>query len=518
MGVLVVLLAIIVISQYFDSPISIPGLDLAEQRDSSLAAESTTINSDPTLWNDLAARQNTNGSWDDDLETTVIASNALTQSNDIIENSEDYIDWDEENVNISSVQVSNEESIEKATNWTVDNYQKDEPVQTQVLVNLHLNLYRISYDNGTPDTTNITEVTNQIILDSQRPDGSWNFDVQDTGISLYVLKKGKSEETERIKLGEDWLIDQKEDNTWGSVKNDTFALLGLHDTDEDLEPVLEQVLNAQEPDGSFEDGDVETTAWAVIALSLYDTPSTREAASQARAWLINNQGDTDRELALISLAEVEYLNSEVTRIASHEDTDHPEKDKGPPQEFYILTSLLGGIIIILIILFLRLSEHDALDGVRKNIYEYIKSHPGVNQNTIKRRLELSSSSTRHHLKILEKYEHILTHNDGRYLRYYTNRNGYSILTNGNGSGSNYKEIISILRKKTAANIVKHLKENPNTDQRQLAEALNVHPSTIHWHMKLLLSSNIISANRAGKSVQYQLIEPMNIEKLLALAS
>jgi predicted transcriptional regulator len=95
-----------------------------------------------------------------------------------------------------------------------------------------------------------------------------------------------------------------------------------------------------------------------------------------------------------------------------------------------------------------------------------------------------------------------------------NRNGYSLYTNGNG----YKEIIAVLRKTTAANIVKHLMTHPDTTQQHIAQALNLHPSTIHWHMKLLQSSNIISATRSGKSVQYRINEPLDMGKLLALAS
>ena len=68
------------------------------------------------------------------------------------------------------------------------------------------------------------------------------------------------------------------------------------------------------------------------------------------------------------------------------------------------------------------------------------------------------------------------------------------------------------------NIVKYLMENPNSTQRKLAKALKLHPSTIHWHTNLLIESNIISAERAGKTVQYQINGPIDIDKLLVLAN
>jgi predicted transcriptional regulator len=75
-----------------------------------------------------------------------------------------------------------------------------------------------------------------------------------------------------------------------------------------------------------------------------------------------------------------------------------------------------------------------------------------------------------------------------------------------------------LRKDNASEIVKFILKNPNTTQQRLADELNLHPSTIHWHTKLLIATRIISAKRSGKSVQYHVNQPKDMDKLLALAS
>ena len=473
------------------------------------ASQKNKLSVDAELWDELAARQQNNGSWEGDLETTVIASNALAQSVDLMDENEEEIEWDTDGDSLEDVKEKNSESVEAAQEWTVINYEDDAPISTQVYLSYHIGFINRQNEIDKGNITNLTQQINNVILKGQLEDGSWSNNIQQTSFSLYVLKKDQDVSDNAINAGENWLISQQKNGSWGSVLNDTFALLALHNTSYDMTNVINYVVSNQMSNGSI--GDLETTAWAVIALSLYDTPNSREAANSARQWLLEQKNVSDRDLALISLAESEYITREVNRIQSTHGIQH---GKSPPLIIVFFTGILGGIIIILSILYIRLGEHDALDGIRKDIYEFVKVHPGVNQNALMRRLNISSSSIRHHLRILEQYDYILPHNDGKYIRYYINKNGYSLYTNGNG----YKEIISVLRKSTASNIVKFILENPNTTQSHLAEALNLHPSTIHWHTKLLLSTKIISVKRSGKSVQYEINEPMDINKLLALAN
>ncbi len=483
--------------------------DLQSQQKSETEKESASLEAAPTVWDDLTVRQQDNGSWDNDLETTVIASNALTQNIDLMNEGNEKINWQMNQSELEEKIESNTQSVEDAQKWTVSNYEKDVPLTTQNHLSYQIGVAFRQQNIDSESIINLSQDTNDVILSFQSPNGSWYGDVQQTSFSIYVLKRSNLTNFNAITAGESWLISRQENNSWGGILNDTFALLALHNSTYNMEPVAERLITQQWTNGSF--GDLETTAWAVIALSLYDVPGSREAATYARQWLSQQENVSDRHLALISLAESEYLTNEATRIEGMRDI---HKDKGPPTLLLVFLGIVGGIIVILSIMFVRLSERNVFDGVRKNIYDFVKEHPGVNQNALMRRLDISSSSIRHHLKILKRYDHVLAYNDGRYIRYYANRNGYSIYTNGN----NYKEIISVLRKHTAANIVKYIMENPNITQSNLAEALNLHPSTVHWHTKLLLSSKIISVKRAGKSVQYQINGPLDIDRLLSLAS
>lgn len=500
LGILIAVLVIII--AYVILNINLDDSKRYEMKDRQLNAESA-------LWDELVVQQDINGSWDDDLDTTMIASNALSQSVELMENNEDDIDWDLDGDQLTYSKIENEQAVLEAENWTLDNYEPDAPLVTQTYVNIHFNAYnRLDADHQL-NVTLITQQSNDIILDQQLSDGSWNGNIKQTAFSLYVIKKNNQSNKNAVITGENWLISQQENGSWGSTSNNIYALIGLYNSSYDLYGLVELLIKEQAENGSF--GDLETTAWAVIALSMYDVSGSSKAAELAREWLINQEYSSNHELALVALAESEYLINEINRPTQ------PiliQKGKGPPGLILILIGAVCITIILLLVLFNRLSEHEAFDGLRSNIYEYIKAHPGVNQNEIKRQLNISSSSIRHHLRILEKFEYIIPYNDGKYLRYYINRNGYSFYTNGNG----YKKIISILRKTTAASIVKYIMNNPNTTQRNLAKALKLHPSTIHWHTKSLLSSNIILAKRNGKSIQYQINEPMDIDRLLTLSN
>jgi predicted transcriptional regulator len=464
---------------------------------------------DVALYEDLRSRQRSDGSWDD-YETTMIASNAIVQNNILLEEHVDKIEFKNNNYGDSEQQIQkNEESMKNASTYTNDNYQEDAPLTTQIMVNNNLK-FLVDINTTYNNASSIIEQSGKIIESSQEQSGSWNDDIRLTSLSLFTLKRNPKANEEIIARGEDWLIEKRNPSgSWGSVKNDSLATLALFDTDIDLTNAVNNLVANQKPDGSF--GDIETTAWATIGLSLYASEESIEAATKAREWLLAQDEFTDREVALTSLADVEYMVADISRSESEEVF---YKEKGPPLEFYILLGIVIISVIMLLIVNIRLKKMDILDGTRKNVYEFIKNHAGANQNQIKRELGLSSSSTRHHLEILRKNEYIITHDDGRYLRYYANQNGYSLYTNGNG----YKEVISLLRKKTASRIVEYLIEHPETNQKAIAEALELNPSTIHWHAKLLLKEKIIVGKKIGKTIKYSINDPANTIKLLGYAN
>ncbi|MCK5559502.1 MAG: hypothetical protein KAJ51_02870, partial [Thermoplasmata archaeon] len=296
---------------------------LFESQDQNI--ESKALKVDPYLYDELATRQLNNGSWDNDMETTALASNALTQNADVLNRQRLYIDWDEGNDELDYIESANYNSVESAQNWSEANYDNNLSLNFQIIINYNNAVLSQSDNSKINNVTYMADQTTKIILSTQMKDGSWDNDIKQTSQSIYVLKQNQDQNEDSIIAGENWLISQQDNSDWGNGSNDIFALLALHNSSFDVSQVLERVIAYQFQNGSF--GDIETTAWALIALSLYDDPNACDAAKAAREWLRQQENVSDRDLALISIAEMEYISNAITRKDASEGI---WEGKGPP--------------------------------------------------------------------------------------------------------------------------------------------------------------------------------------------
>lgn len=167
---------------------------------------------------------------------------------------------------------------------------------------------------------------------------------------------------------------------------------------------------------------------------------------------------------------------------------------------------------VLIIIFARLREEDVLEGVRKDIYQYISDNPGEHLAGITRHFGMSSSSARHHLDVLEWSDRIVSHRSGKQKHFYPNRNGYRQYT----SGFEYKEIMAALKNDTCRGMVKFLINNDRANQKMIASALQIHPSTVNWHAKRLRAAQILFKSRDGKDIHYSLNQELDLMKVISL--
>ena len=167
---------------------------------------------------------------------------------------------------------------------------------------------------------------------------------------------------------------------------------------------------------------------------------------------------------------------------------------------------------VMIVLFARLREEDVLEGVRKEMYQYISENPGEHLAEITRQFGMSSSSARHHLDVLEWSDQIVSHKSGKQKHFYPNQNGYRQYTSGFG----YKEIMATLKNDTTRDMVKFLIGHEGANQKMIAKELQIHPSTVNWHAKRLNSAQIIFKSRDGKDIHYSLNPELDLVKVISL--
>ena len=179
---------------------------------------------------------------------------------------------------------------------------------------------------------------------------------------------------------------------------------------------------------------------------------------------------------------------------------------------FALSIIIISAIAMGYFLFARLEKEAILTGLRKDMYSYIEKHPGEHLAHLTRKFDISSSSARYHLSVLEGMDQIVSHKMGKYKRFYINKNGYSKYTNGNG----YKHIMSALKNVTARKIVKFIILHPETNQKSVSNALKIHPSTVNWHAERLREAEVLSKCKKGKEIVYSLNEDVQVRKVIGI--
>lgn len=464
---------------------SLAGLESAAD-----AAPHDYIDPPDFLLEELNSVQDENGSWQSDLNTTAISG--YTNSF--------YDDHSTENASGGSEKTLR---AQESINWTSQNYYYGAPAETQafILMNDVVELPStpsMDYELGDFQTTVEYE-----LLANQKPNGSWNDDISDTALATYAFAQVYGPDNESVEKGITWLKDMEVDNEWGSIQEGAKAILALDATNNDINYELEELILKQEQNGSF--GTVEDTAWALMAISVDLDLDNIEYADKAIIWLRTQEMDDERDLALAALGE-QYYNSAVI------ESNILGTGLGPPSWIYPALITIFASLILAIVLYARLSSDNVMDGVRKEIFDYISENPGEHLAGITRKFGLSSSNARHHLLVLEWGDKIVSHKTSKHKHYYSNQNGYRKFTNG----FEYKDIMSTLKNQTSREMVKLLMDNEGSNQKSIALALNIHPSTVNWHAKRLKNANIITKTRMGKDIVYSLNKDLELIKVIAV--
>ena len=442
----------------------------------------------------MKLNQQNNGGWGD-AETTSLTAYALMESGV----SPDAVYQNAEGVNVS---IANQ-NVSNAVDYMWAQTCYDEESQNITIVNntccitgVALNLVacdEVYYAQNVNVTLSASDqATNNSrssflqyrLVSCQSQNGSWNNNVTETALAVYSLKKSGYENDTVISMGVDWLQGNKK--LIVSPRDMALTIIALNEYGINIDSYVDTLAEKQKTDGSF--GTVEETSWAVIALSKSKNDDVLKSRDNAVAHLKKQKTEDNKELALTTLAFIE----------SNEIVEKTGPGPPVPKTVYVLSILVFGALLAVFGLFARIDESKVFDGVRKNIYEYIKLHPGEHLSRIMRMFKMSPSGVTHHLNVLEKTGHVISHKDDRYRRYYVNGNGYKAYTNG----EDYKPVISVLKNSTSKKIVRFLLSNRKTNQKLLAKKLGIHPSTVNWHAKRLGKVGLLSRRRNGKKLCY----------------
>jgi predicted transcriptional regulator len=141
---------------------------------------------------------------------------------------------------------------------------------------------------------------------------------------------------------------------------------------------------------------------------------------------------------------------------------------------------------------------------RIEIYNYVKSNPGVHFRGICRNLGLSVGVVQYHLGFLRSGGLLSVFNDGQYRRYFES----SVYTERDA------KLISLLRHDQPRRILAMLFQNGPTLHKDLTRELCISSQALTWQMGQLKTVGIVEAVKEGMSVKYLL----NAENKTALSS
>lgn len=142
----------------------------------------------------------------------------------------------------------------------------------------------------------------------------------------------------------------------------------------------------------------------------------------------------------------------------------------------------------------RSIEEVNLDGTRREIYDYIKSHPGTHEREIEKELGIATGDVRYHLHKLSKAGLISMWGKG-----------IKFILPSRLFGEKQEVLLGLLSQETPREILLCILRHPGATQKELAEELKYSSPTIWWHMDRLLRLGVVGRERVGKSVSYEVI-------------
>jgi len=142
-----------------------------------------------------------------------------------------------------------------------------------------------------------------------------------------------------------------------------------------------------------------------------------------------------------------------------------------------------------------MEEHDVLGlGIRRRIYQNILKYPGLHLSQIARNLTIPRTTLLYHLNFLKRENLLFGKSEGRFTRYYVKK------TVGNAD----KVILGLLRQQIPRRIILFLFLYPEHSRFDLSQDLEIPTSTLSFHLKKLMSLEIIERRRLGHSYAYRI--------------
>jgi len=130
---------------------------------------------------------------------------------------------------------------------------------------------------------------------------------------------------------------------------------------------------------------------------------------------------------------------------------------------------------------------------RKEIFDFIRNHPGIHLRGISSGLEMELGTVRHHLDQLARFGQISKEQDDGFCRYYPM--GYS---------PEEKQMMNAAASPACKEIVAMLCKDQGLTRLEIGCRLEISAQAAGWHLSRLLRGGVITVERTGRTLRYHL--------------
>jgi DNA-binding MarR family transcriptional regulator len=129
---------------------------------------------------------------------------------------------------------------------------------------------------------------------------------------------------------------------------------------------------------------------------------------------------------------------------------------------------------------------------RNVIYNFIHENPGLHFRELGRKLNIPRTTLSYHLDYLKKHDLLIEKKEGRFLRFFISQD----------VSNKEKTILNILRQETTRNVLLYIVVMVAASQNEIAKELELHPTTVKFHLKKLLKYDFIEPAHIKNGVIY----------------
>lgn len=140
----------------------------------------------------------------------------------------------------------------------------------------------------------------------------------------------------------------------------------------------------------------------------------------------------------------------------------------------------------------------------RNVLQYLRQNPGAHLRKMHRGLDVPLTSLARLMWQLEDDGRVHAERDGFFTRYWLSQKPHQ----------REREVISLLHNDRLRAIAEHLRENPGVNHGDIADALELPPSSLTYYLKKFEDQKLLDVRREGVVRRYRLKNPALVGRAL----